>query len=86
VRANYEAVQVVDETRIARLGARDREVRGSATIDAAQLANLLTPETSQRGGIKQLQQLLLSLPGVFALCDESILRHNKQDTGILQIL
>src|ERR1043165_4263652 len=47
MRADNEAVQIVDETRIARLGARDGEIGSSATIDAPQLANLFTVQTTQ---------------------------------------
>ena len=78
VRANDETVQIVDQTRIARLGARDSEIRSGATIDAAQFTNFLSSQTAQRRGIEQLEQILEPLPGVFALVDEAIGRHDRK--------
>ena len=79
VRANDETVQVVDQTRIARFGARDGEIGGGATINAAQLAHFFTSQPPERRAVKQLEQVLEPLPCVFALIDESIRRHHKQD-------
>ena len=41
MRTNDETVQVIDQTRVARLCARNRQVRGTAAIDPAQLAYFL---------------------------------------------
>src|ERR1051326_1179239 len=78
MRANDETVQVVDQARIARFRARDGEVRGRATINAAEFAHFLASQTFQRRCVEQLEQVFESLPGVFALSDEAIDRHRKK--------
>src|SRR6185295_6252066 len=52
VRANDETVQVIDEARVARFGARNREIRGRASIDAAQFAHFFAPQTLQCRGVE----------------------------------
>ena len=86
VRANHETVQIVDQARIARLGARDRKIRSGATIDPAQLANFFAPKTAQRSRVEQFEKLLEPLPRVLALIDEAIGRHTQkiQDFQSLQ--
>ena len=75
VRANDEAVEIVDEPRITRLSPRDREVRCRATIDAAQLAHLFAVQLAQRHPIQKLKQIFKPLPDVLALVDEAIQGH-----------
>ena len=86
VRANHQTVQIVDQTRIARLRARDGEIGSGATIDAAQFAHFVALQTPQRSAVEQLEQILEPLPGVLALVDEAIGRHNREDTRFAAIL
>jgi glutamate formiminotransferase len=75
VSANNEAIEIVNQTRIARFGTGYGKVRRGATVDAAQFAYLFAVQATQRRMVEQLQQLLQPLPGIPALVDESILRH-----------
>ena len=85
MRADHETVEVIDQTRIARLGTRDREIRSGATID--RLSSRTSSRPKRRSDDASAASAVLeSLPGVFALGDESVLRHDNQDTNIRQIL
>ena len=86
MRTNNEAVEIVDQPRIPRLGARNGEIRSSAPVNASQLPNLFASQTAQRSRVEQLEQILEPLPGLFAVGDESVLRHEKrlQDLRHLQ--
>src|SRR5205085_3449949 len=72
MRANHKAVQIIYESRVSALCARNRKVRSCATIDAPKLSHLLAVQTAQTGTIKQHQQIFQPLPCVLALCDESV--------------
>ena len=69
--ARDEAVDVVDETRVARLGPRDGEVGGRAPVDAPQLAHLVASEAAQGRAFEQREQVFEALPGVSALAYET---------------
>src|SRR5215831_10408834 len=77
VRANHQAIEIIDEPRVARFGTRNRQVRGRAAIDAPQFAHLFAMQFAQRHPIEQLQQLLESFPDVLALVDELVDWHRE---------
>src|SRR5687767_16006490 len=75
--ANHEAVELIDQARVARLSAGDCEIRSSAAIDAPQLPHLFAAQPAKRSGIEQREQLFQALPGGFMVVDESIAGHNR---------
>src|ERR1700682_138076 len=53
MRANDKTVQVINQTRVARFRASNRQIRGRATIDASQFAHFLALQASQRSSVEQ---------------------------------
>src|SRR5205085_9027689 len=72
---NYQAIQIIDESRVARCRASNCEIRSGPPVDAAQLAHFFAMQLTQSHTIEKLQQLLEPLPDVLALVDEAIDRH-----------
>jgi hypothetical protein len=75
VSADHQAVEVINQPRIARLGAGNCQIRGGPPVDATQLTHLFTVQLAQGHPVEQLQQLLESLPDIFALADEPVAGH-----------
>src|SRR5205807_1454897 len=73
--ANHQAIQIINQSRVARLSTGDRQVRSGAAIDAAQLAHLFPMKLSERHTIEKLQQLFEPLPDCLAFLDEAIDGH-----------
>ena len=72
---DYQAIEVIDKARVARFGARNRQIRSGPPIDAAQLAHFFAMQLAQGHAIEKLQQLLEPLPDVLAFVDEAIDGH-----------
>ena len=72
---NYQAIEIIDKSGVARFGARNRQIRSGPPIDAAQLAHFFAMQLAQGHAIEQLQQLLEPLPDVLAFVDEAIDGH-----------
>ena len=75
VSADHQAIEVIDQTWVPRFRPRDRQVGGGPPVDATQLAHLFAVQLAQRHPVEQMQQLLESLPDVFALADEPVVGH-----------
>src|SRR5258708_471399 len=73
--ANYQAIKIVNQTRVARFRARDCQIGSSPPVNAAQLAHFFAMQPPQRHPIQACQQLLESLPDGLALFDETIDGH-----------
>ena len=73
--ANYQAIQIVNQTWVARFRASNGQVGSSPPVDAAQLAHFFAMQPPQRHLIEAGQQLLESLPDGLALFDETIDGH-----------
>jgi len=72
---NYQAIEIIDKSRVARFGARNRQIRSGPPIDAAQLSHFFAMQLAQGHAIEKLQQLLEPLPDVLAFVDETIDGH-----------
>ena len=72
---NYQAIQIIDESRVARFRASNCQIRSGPPVDAAQLAHFFAMQLTQSHAVEKLQQLLEPLPDVLALVDEAIDRH-----------
>ena len=75
VRPNYQAVEVIDQARVAGFSASDRQIRSGAPVDATKFAHLFTVQFSQRHPVNAVQKFLQPLPGVLAFVNEAIERH-----------
>jgi hypothetical protein len=73
--ANYQAVKIVNQTRVTRFRARNSQVGSSPPVNAAEFPHLLAMESPQRHPIEAGQQFLESLPNGLALFDETIDGH-----------
>jgi len=72
---NYQAIQIVNQTRVARFCASNRQVGSSPPVDAAQLSHFFAMQTPQRHVIEACQQFLELLPDGLALFNETIDGH-----------
>ena len=75
--ADYQAVQVINQPRIARFGPRDCQVRSRAPVDAPEFLHVFAVQLAQRHPVEKLQQVLESLPNILALVDEAIDGHES---------
>jgi len=75
VRPNDKTVEVINQPRVARLSARNREVRSRAPVNAAQFAHLFAMQAPERHAVEMMQQAFKPLPGVLAFVDETIEGH-----------
>ena len=75
VRANDQAVEIVNQSRVARFRSGNRQVRCRASINSSQLLYLFAMELAQRHAVEELEQFLEPLPDVFALVYEFIDGH-----------
>ena len=73
--ADYQAVEVVNQARIARFRPRDCQVRSRAPVNAPEFLHVFAVQLAQRHPVEKLQQLLESLPNTLALVDEAIDGH-----------
>ena len=73
--ANHQAIEIIDQPRVAGFGASNCKIRSRAAIDAPQFAHLVALQATQRHLIETLKQFLEPLPDVLAFIDESIKRH-----------
>jgi hypothetical protein len=67
-----EAVEVIDQFRIARLGTCDRKVGGGPSVKLAKLADLHTRETAKARALHHAEQVLKPTPVVFFVFEEDI--------------
>jgi len=75
VGANHQAIEIIDQPRVARLRPGNGEIGSRAAIDAPQLAHLVALQATQRHLIETLEQFLESLPDGLAFIDETIKGH-----------
>src|SRR6267142_1693881 len=73
--ANYQTIEIVDQTRVARFRAGNRQVGCSPPVDAAQLAHFFAMQSPQRHSIEEIKQFLEPLPDGLAFIDKTINRH-----------
>src|SRR5205807_1698767 len=73
--ANHQAIEIIDQPRVAGFGASNCKIRSRAAIDAPQFAHLVALQATQCHLIETLKQFLEPLPDVLAFIDESIKGH-----------
>jgi hypothetical protein len=73
--ANYQAIEVVHQARVARFGASNCQIGSGPPVDAAQLAHFLSMQAPQRHPIEEIQQFLEPLPDCLSLFNETIYWH-----------
>src|SRR6266496_1694755 len=73
--ANHQAIEIIDQPRVAGFGPSNCEIRSRAAIDAPQLAHLVALQATQCHLIETLKKFLESLPDGLAFIDEAIQRH-----------
>jgi len=78
MRSNHQAVEIVDQPRIARLSPRDRQIGRGAPIDAPEFAHFFAVQPPQRHVIDAMQQFFQSLPQSYARA--------PQGAGVAKIL
>jgi hypothetical protein len=72
VGADNEAVQVIDEFRVAGFGSRDRQVSRRTPVKLSEFADLRFREAAERIALEHRKQILEPLPIIFPVADKRV--------------